>query len=470
MTGLAADAIEGGNVLVAFRCGGDRLSYSVLSPSGNSLINSSLLYRESAATFIQEHISVRASDSGFLVLFHNGEHLAGMRVDGAGNLIDSTPINIADFYGGFTANRFAVDAIREANGWLVVYDRGRGSGVICGKRVSDSGTVSGELFEIHNPASKSDSNTPVAAAGDCTIKVIPAELGFQIAWSVSDALTGQQYATCYYLGNDFGIISQNVIPAARSGSQLQIARNTQGRRVAVWSRGYNWMSSDGTYDERRLCGGTYGTSISWAKGVGDGQGIWLAGSVISAAWDNAFYAEADDRHAGVRVERASHGLHEGMRGDVVGIMRTNSDGERYIEATNAAQCASPNSTGSVAPLGLSNWALGGGAKTYLPSSPWPTTLFGQNGVKDGVGLNNIGLLVRSWGRIVERDTATPAAWFRIDDGSGVGVKCVVPSGAIVNPGWLYVGVTGISSCEKIGDDLLRVIRIRNAGDIQANLP
>ena len=37
----------------------------------------------------------------------------------------------------------------------------------------------------------------------------------------------------------------------------------------------------------------------------------------------------------------------------------------------------------------------------------------------------------------------------------------------IQPGWDYVVVTGISSCEKAGDELHRLILIRKGQDIQA---
>jgi hypothetical protein len=98
------------------------------------------------------------------------------------------------------------------------------------------------------------------------------------------------------------------------------------------------------------------------------------------------------------------------------------------------------------PLVMTNKALGGGDYEAALG-------FGQQGVLGGVGLNNIGLLVKTTGWVTEKDTSASPAWFRIDDGSGVGVKVFgsVPSGTP------YVTVTGISSCEKPGpgSDVLR---------------
>ena len=55
--------------------------------------------------------------------------------------------------------------------------------------------------------------------------------------------------------------------------------------------------------------------------------------------------------------------------------------------------------------------------------------------------------------------------FTIDDGSGVDVKCIVPAGVTLPGVGGYVGVTGISSCEKIGEELHRLLRVREQADI-----
>jgi hypothetical protein len=144
--------------------------------------------------------------------------------------------------------------------------------------------------------------------------------------------------------------------------------------------------------------------------------------------------------------------------DISGVVKTNADGEKYIEATSVVQ----NGTGSIEPVAMSNKALGGG--DFLLSFP-PKS--GQQGVKNGVGLNNIGLLVTIWGTVTEIENANPATWFKIDDGSGVGVKVVVPSGVNIDPAWQYVSVTGISSCEKVGGELHRLLRVRQQSDIVA---
>ena len=53
----------------------------------------------------------------------------------------------------------------------------------------------------------------------------------------------------------------------------------------------------------------------------------------------------------------------------------------------------------------------------------------------------------------------------MDDGSGVSVKVVVPSGVAL-PTKSYAVVTGISSCYKEGGVLKRLVRVRGPGEIK----
>ena len=191
-----------------------------------------------------------------------------------------------------------------------------------------------------------------------------------------------------------------------------------------------------------------------AKRKPDGAAFSGNGAIVSAVFEDFFYVEADNRESGIRVDTPAHGLAVGMRADLEGTVRTNADGERYIDATSAVQ----NGTGSVGPLGMTNRSLGGGDWQYDP----PTGA-GQKGIAGAHGLNNIGLLVGVWGQV----TSTGADYFVIDDGSGVDVKCVVPTGVTLPAQDAHVSVTGISSCEKHGDDLHRLLRVRAQEDIVA---
>lgn len=121
------------------------------------------------------------------------------------------------------------------------------------------------------------------------------------------------------------------------------------------------------------------------------------------------------------------------------------------------------------PLGLNNINLGGGAlNIYTP------------GVEGGTGLNNIGLLVRTWGKVTFVDTT--AKFFYIDDGSGlldgsgyIGVRVsyndltTPPNPNVITPpiaGISFVAVTGISSTIKINEKIRPMLRPRRQSDIQ----
>lgn len=208
-----------------------------------------------------------------------------------------------------------------------------------------------------------------------------------------------------------------------------------------------------TANKNTACAATYTAltpiTLPDAKKSADGTPIYITGAIISAAWPDVFYIESDNRASGIRVEKAAHGLICGNRADIVGKLGTNANGERFIQASSAVKTGD----GSVKPLGMTNKQIGGSA------------LLLQLGVAGGSGLNNIGLLVRTWGRVVDMEQVTAPnqpTWFKIDDGSGRSIKCISESGGpSIDLTWLgkYVVVTGISSCEYDASDLTSVIRL-----------
>ncbi len=129
---------------------------------------------------------------------------------------------------------------------------------------------------------------------------------------------------------------------------------------------------------------------------------------------------------------------------------------------------------AVAPLAVANKSIGGGAfNEYTP------------GVEGGTGLNNIGLLIKSWGRVTYVDAA--AKCFYINDGSGrkdgsvhlegsevvenVGVRVsydnLAAGNEIVAPAvGQYVAVTCISSTLLVNEKIQPNLRPRRQSDIQ----
>lgn len=118
-----------------------------------------------------------------------------------------------------------------------------------------------------------------------------------------------------------------------------------------------------------------------------------------------------------------------------------------------------------APLGLNNASVGGGPlNQYTP------------GVEGGTGLNNIGLLIRTWGKVTYVDTVNK--YFYLDDGTGrldgsgyTGVRAsydnLAPGNSITPPAVdQYIAITAISSTVVIGGKIQPNLRPRRDADIQ----
>ncbi|MBI2843553.1 MAG: carboxypeptidase regulatory-like domain-containing protein [Armatimonadetes bacterium] len=158
---------------------------------------------------------------------------------------------------------------------------------------------------------------------------------------------------------------------------------------------------------------------------------------VTAKFGDTFYIEEDDRSVGIRVDLPGNTVSVGQKVAVSGTLKVDqATGEVYIEATGA----SDSGMGSIEPVGMTNKALGGGNDGL------------QQGVQGGSGLNNIGLLVRTTGKVSQPSPGV----FSIDDGSGVGVRVTDISLSA------YVGtnvvVEGANSCYKDGSAIKRLVR------------
>ncbi|MCE5198163.1 MAG: hypothetical protein ABFD54_00165 [Armatimonadota bacterium] len=107
-------------------------------------------------------------------------------------------------------------------------------------------------------------------------------------------------------------------------------------------------------------------------------------------------------------------------------------------------------------VGMPNSSLGGGDWFYDSN-----TGAGQRGVTGAHGCNNIGMLVRTWGRVREVSSTS----FLIDDGSGAELWVSVPSGTTIPNKNSYVAVTGISSCYESEGSIRRLLVVRGNSDI-----
>lgn len=197
--------------------------------------------------------------------------------------------------------------------------------------------------------------------------------------------------------------------------------------------------------------------VQGSKQMADGTSVLISG-IMTAAFDDCCYVEAENRTWGIRAESPYGNFPDpGTKVEAYGTLRTNSDGERYLEVDNGDETGS----GSVAPIYMANRNLGGADWKYNA-----TTGTGQKGVTGGTGLNNIGLLVRTTGSCTYIDDHT----FTISDGSEGTVTCETPSTMLVSPAWQCVTVTGISSIKKTNDTYGRILRVTEVNPVTSAPP
>lgn len=202
-------------------------------------------------------------------------------------------------------------------------------------------------------------------------------------------------------------------------------------------------------------------SVRQARLVPEGFSIRLKDAAVTGNFISSFYVEDPDRLAGLKILVASQPPALGMLASAVGQLVVDN-GERSLQATATTTAGV---TSCPLPFSVTNRSLGGGDFFWHHNGED----CGQQSISGASGLNNIGLLVRAWGKV----THAGESFFYIDDGSGVrdgsgyaGVKVYgsLPEheGDAVGK---VVGVNGISSCEWNGANLVRVLRIRGTADV-----
>ena len=212
--------------------------------------------------------------------------------------------------------------------------------------------------------------------------------------------------------------------------------------------------------------------IAEAKLKVDGAYVSLMNVAVSRVFGDCFYAQQADRSSGIRVQMAP-GIpvpavvmkNQGYQ--IWGKIETVGDCERAVIVSDPSDIVFLESN-IARPLGLRNAACGGSDYQYS-AGLWPC---GQHGVTSAKGLNNIGLLVRAWGRV----TQIGEGYLYIDDGAmlddgtytgperniGVRVMCD-PTGYGMGD---YLVVTGISSCFRApSGDIARRILTQSPEDV-----
>lgn len=191
-------------------------------------------------------------------------------------------------------------------------------------------------------------------------------------------------------------------------------------------------------------------TISAAKGLADTTPVGLIGKVVTASFANSYYIQETDKSSGILV--LGEGPGPGAIVTVGGVMGVNVMGERAI-LEPVTTIESPADPGRV-PRGIFVPVRDlGGADLN------PLTL----GLTDGVGVNNIGLLIRVAGTVESPGENE----FFVNDGSPGGPIKVIAAG--IDIGSLLEGdpviVTGISSLELDGATRKPIIRLAGSDGI-----
>ena len=210
--------------------------------------------------------------------------------------------------------------------------------------------------------------------------------------------------------------------------------------------GYAYQWQVNAFDDVAFQGPPLGT-LAQAKQSSNGSYVYFGPAVIAAKFTgspNYFYVRDLSVPTGIKVSGDTT-YAVGDKVNVGGTIST-ANGERYITLSTVELVQS--GYGAPKPLGLTNKALGGGPNGAVP------------GITGAKGLNNVGLLVKAWGRVTKIDSTN----FKIADGSGVTANVIVPSGVTVPDTGTFACVTGISSVRYTGD-MERLIRARYESDI-----
>ncbi|MEI6914936.1 MAG: carboxypeptidase-like regulatory domain-containing protein, partial [Armatimonadota bacterium] len=203
--------------------------------------------------------------------------------------------------------------------------------------------------------------------------------------------------------------------------------------------------------------------IGEIKGLANGMIVDLLGKTVSGkfASDGVFYIQESDRSSAIRILGTTTAI-VGQKVDVTsGQLDTRVLSSQNSERQIKLATITPQSSGTIIPVTMNSRALGG--QSFGPNVP---------GVKDGVGLNNMGLLVRLTGKVVDK----LATYLWMDDGGGIidsagiaGVLVKCPSTTIPVLIGDIVSVVGIIEGSVPSGDTQnrRQIRLRDYNDLIA---
>lgn len=256
----------------------------------------------------------------------------------------------------------------------------------------------------------------------------------------------------------FGVDGGMIYALDRRGKivwSLNIGNNTRST-PAFDSDGNLYIATDTPDGAKLICfaaGFDPSKTVAGVKGLPDGP-VSLKAKPVTYVGNGYYYIQDWDPVAGIRVVSPNN---EVQVGDVVNVYGTISSGtpERIITAASdeiIGTCVLPEVRT------LNNRAVGGETSGLNP------------GATGGAGLNNVGLVVKTFGKVLSyQDDPAGGYVFWIDDGSGVlsasgktGIKvyCEFP------PFDEVVAVTGVVSLEEDNGRNVPVLLTRDFDDIE----
>ena len=339
----------------------------------------------------------------------------------------------------------------------------KGTGGKNASSIDESGLTANTQYTRHIHGKNGSVEGPASTASSrYTLSVAPTT-----STVTCDRATGVEYGTTPFVFTAVGGFGAGTVQYYRYAWEKSASHTWTGSE-AQWNSGTrtlhatssgNWylhvkgFNGDGV-ENGTLVLGPYQynepvTTIAEIKALADDAPVAVARKVVTANFadffeEDFFYMEESDGSSGIRVEGIGPG--PGVLVTVSGTLDT-IDGERRI--INATIVSPDNGTVPAATL-IRNSALGG--EDLNANTP---------GVLDGIGANNIGLLVSTAGKVTHLGTGfcyIDDGSMTTQDGSGyVGVR--VETSAITAPGAdTYAVIEGISSTFTIGTDHVRMLR------------
>jgi len=247
---------------------------------------------------------------------------------------------------------------------------------------------------------------------------------------------GDEFGILYY-GSRTGYFAHLIAPQLGAGLVFDIIYEPTGAKLVV----------------TEVPAGKPLASIAAAKSESAGTAAGVDGCV-TAVFADCFYIEDANRVGGIRVQGKPAPSPQplapqiGQRVHVEGVLTVVAGNLTLADAywwTDAGQ--------TVTPLLMPTGSLGGAALGIQP------------GAKDGMGLNNVGLLVRIAGRVTSSDDT--AKLIVVSDGSNAaGLRVLIPSELTAPAVGSQVAVTGISTVAEVDGNLVPVLRATQVDSVQ----